>query len=94
MHEKARETSQTLKYARGSQLGNYFEICTIPTCRHETKSKTIPTCRHGTSRKLSPKRHFFALKLENRPSGAKSVQQPRDGPGNTSNTSGGTNVSC
>ncbi|KAF5938977.1 hypothetical protein HYC85_023236 [Camellia sinensis] len=28
------------------------------------------------------------------PSDAKIVQQPRDGPANTSNTSGGTNVSC
>ncbi|KAF5931639.1 hypothetical protein HYC85_027810 [Camellia sinensis] len=32
--------------------------------------------------------------LENRPSKAKIVQQPRDGLGNTSNTSGGTKVSC
>ena len=52
MHVKARETSQPLKYARGSQLGNYFENCTILICRHETKSKTIPTCRHETSRKI------------------------------------------
>ncbi|KAF5930891.1 hypothetical protein HYC85_031764 [Camellia sinensis] len=34
------------------------------------------------------------LHLENRPSGVKIVQHPRDGLGNTSNTSGGTNVSC
>ncbi|GMP30728.1 hypothetical protein CsSME_00005258 [Camellia sinensis var. sinensis] len=36
--------------------------------------------------------HFFTLKLENRPPGAKIVQQPWDSPRNTSNTSGGTTL--
>ncbi|GMP82997.1 hypothetical protein CsSME_00037084 [Camellia sinensis var. sinensis] len=36
--------------------------------------------------------HFFTLKLENRPPDTKIVEQPRDGPGITSNTSGGTNL--
>ncbi|GMP89208.1 hypothetical protein CsSME_00040880 [Camellia sinensis var. sinensis] len=36
--------------------------------------------------------HIFTLKHENRPSEAKIVQQPWDGPRNTSNNLGGTNL--